>query len=185
LNILAIYGSPRKDGNSANMLDAALSEFPQEADARKVFLADLNFVACCASRDCLELKHCPIDDDMQKLYQDMLWAEMIIIGAGSQFGDVTAALKAMIERTWPLRGQLTNKIGGYVVSGRRYIESTLNTLHAFFLRHRMILGGSGALGYGLESIDGDELAIRDSRKTGKRLVELYQLVHGSGSQRQS
>ena len=179
MKVLAIYGSPRKDGNSAKMLDTALSEFPPDADIRKVFLVDLNFVPCCASRDCLELKYCPIEDDMQMLYRDMLWAEVIIIASGSQFGDVTAGLKAMMERTWPLRRQLTNKIGGYVVSGRRYIESTLNTLHAFFLRHRMILGGSGALGYGLESIDQDSLAIRDSHRTGQRLVDLYRLIYGT------
>ncbi len=179
LKVLTIFGSPRKDGNSARMLEAALSEFPAEAEITRSYLVDLNFSACCATRDCLDLGYCPVKDDMQKIYQDMLRADIIIIATGSQFGDVSADVKALIERTWPLRGQLKNKIGGYVVSARRYIESTLNTLHAFYLRHQMILGNSGALGYGFDAggIEKDKLALKDSHKTGKRLVELYQLIH--------
>ncbi len=70
-----------------------------------------------------------------------------------------------------------------VYASPRKNGNSAKMLHAFFLRHRMILGGSGALGYGLESINDDDLAIRDSRNTGKRLVELYRLVHGSGLQK--
>ncbi len=63
----------------------------------------------------------------------------------------------------------------------------MNTLHAFMLRHQMILGGSGALGYTFTengTIDDDPLALADSRKTGRRLLELHRLVHvqsGHGS----
>lgn len=180
MKVLAIFGSPRKDGNSARMLEAALGEFPEEAEIRRYYLAELNFVACCATRDCLTLGYCPIQDDMQILYREMEWAEIMIFATGSQFGDVTAGLKALMERTWPLRGKLKNKIGGYVVSARRYPESSLNTLHAFMLRHKMILGGSGAIGYGLEPTDlaEDPLALEDSRKTGRRLVEMYRLIYG-------
>lgn len=179
MNVLAIFGSPRKDGNSARMLEAALSEFPPEAEISRTFLVDLNFSACCATRDCLDLGYCPVQDDMQKLYREMQRADIIIIATGSQFGDVTADVKALIERTWPLRGQLKNKIGGYVVTARRYMESTLNTLHAFFLRHQMILGNSGALGFGFDEggIEKDHLALKDSHKTGRRLLELYMLIH--------
>ena len=53
-----------------------------------------------------------------------------------------------------------------------------NTLHAFMLRHQMILGNSGAIGYGFDARDihQDHLAIQDSHKTGKRLLELYNLL---------
>jgi len=85
-----------------------------------------------------------------------------------------------MERTWWMKGDLRNKIGGYVITGRRYIESTINTLHAFFLRHRMILGGSGALGYTfteMGTLEYDPLALRDAKSTGLRLVELYHLIY--------
>jgi len=86
----------------------------------------------------------------------------------------------LMERTWFMKGALRNKIGGYVITGRRYIESTINTLHAFMLRHRMILGGSGALGYTfteMGSLEYDPLALHDAHLTGKRLVDLYDIVY--------
>ena len=180
MKILAIYGSPRKNGNSAKMLDAALSEFPEETEIRKIFLTDKKFSPCCAERNCLELGYCDVEDDMQDIYNELFWAEIIIFATSSQFGDVTADLKALMERTWPIRGKLKNKIGGYVVSARRYAESTINTLHAFMLRHKMILGNSGAIAYTVTEeggLENDLLAIKDSHKTGKRLLELYNLIY--------
>ncbi len=181
MRVLAIYGSPRKQGNTAKMLDAALSEFPPEAEIRKIYLADLNFSGCGPCRECKTTGYCVIEDDMQTVYRDMLWSEIIIFGSPSQFADVSSDLKKLMERTWWMKGALKNKIGGYVITGRRYIESTINTLHAFMLRHRMILGGSGALGYTFTEMGGleyDPLALRDARFTGKRLVELYNLIYG-------
>lgn len=179
MKVLAIYGSPRKEGNTARMLDAALSVFPSEAEIRKVFLGELEFSGCGPCRECKTTGYCVIEDDMQRVYRDMLWAEIILIGSPSQFSDVSADVKKMMERTWWMKGALRNKIGGYVVTGRRYIESTINTLHAFMLRHRMILGGSGALGYTfteMGGLDNDPLALRDARLTGQRLIELHQLI---------
>ena len=181
MKVLAIFGSPRKNGNSATMLEAALSEFPREAEIHRIYLADKNVSPCCAERHCLELGYCDVEDDMQQIYKELFWAEIIVIATSSQFGDVTADLKALMERTWPLRGKLKNKIGGYVVSARRYAESTLNTIHAFMLRNQMILGNSGAVAYTVTEeggLENDSLAIKDSHKTGKRLVELYDLIYG-------
>lgn len=180
MKVAAIYGSPRKNGNTALMLDAALSEFPAEAEIRKIYLSDLKFTGCCATRDCKHLGYCPVDDDLQQVLQSLLWAEIIIFGSPSEFADVSSEIKMLMERTWWMKGALRNKIGGYVVTGRRYMESTLNTLHAFMLRHRMILGGSGALGYTFTEMGGlenDPLAIRDAHGTGQRLAELYRLIY--------
>ncbi len=181
MKVLAIYGSPRKEGNTARMMDAALSEFPREAEIHRIYLGELNYSGCGPCRECKTTGYCVIDDDMQEVFREMIWAEVILFGSPSQFSDVSNEIKRLMERTWWMKGVLRNKIGGYVVTGRRYMESTLNTLHAFMLRHRMILGGSGALGFTfteMGSIDIDPLAIRDAHGTGMRLVELYELIYG-------
>ena len=79
-----------------------------------------------------------------------------------------------------MKGYLRNKIGEYVITRHRHIESTINTLHAFMLRHRMILGGSGFPDFTfIETGDlrYDPLAINDAKNTGIRLVELYELMY--------
>jgi multimeric flavodoxin WrbA len=181
MNVLAIFGSPRPDGNSARMLNEVLVELGEDAEIHRVHLASLIVAGCGPCRQCVETGLCVIDDDMQQIYDELRWADIIVIATPCQFSDVSSDVKKMMERTWCMKGELKNKIGGYVVSARRYIESAMNTLHAFMLRHQMILGGSGALGYTLTengTIDNDPLAIPDSHKTGKRLRELYQLLHG-------
>jgi multimeric flavodoxin WrbA len=180
LKVLAVYGSPRKNGNSARMMDATLSEFGENAEIHRVYLAELTVAGCGSCRSCAETGHCAISDDMQKIYKELRWAEIVIIATSCQFSDVSSDVKKMMERTWCMKGELKNKIGGHVVSARRYIESAINTLQAFMLRHQMILGGNGAIGYTITesgTIDSDPLAIKDSRRTGKRLIELYQLFH--------
>ena len=180
MKVLAIFGSARKNGNTAQMMEAALSELPEEAEIKRVYLGDINFEGCGACRECKTVNYCVKDDDMQQVFSDMIWAEVIFFGSPSLFSDVSSELKMLMERTWWMKGALYNKIGAYVVTGRRYIESTMNTLHAFMLRHRMILGGSGALGYSyseMGSIDIDPLALRDAKFTGKRMVELYELIY--------
>lgn len=181
MKVLAIFGSPRKEGNTAKMMEAALSAFPQEAEIRRIYLGDLNFSGCGPCRECKTTGYCVIEDDMQQVFEEMIRAEIILFGSPSQFADVSSQLKMLMERTWWMKGALYNKIGGYVVTGRRYMESTLNTLHAFMLRHRMILGGSGALGFTYTEMGGlenDPLALRDAQYTGMRLVELYSLIYG-------
>ncbi len=180
MKVLVIYGSARKNGNTAQMLEAALSAFPKEAEIKKAYLGELKFSGCGPCRECKTTGYCTINDDIQSVLKDMIWAEIILFGSPSQFSDVSSELKMLMERTWWMKGQLRNKIGGYVITGRRYIESTMNTLHAFMLRHRMILGGSGALGYTFTEMGGlenDPLAIRDAFGTGQRLVEMYQIIY--------
>ena len=180
MNVLAIYGSPRRDGNTALMMNEALTAFPPEANIHPFFLSDLSFSACGFCRECKTTGYCVVEDDMQRIYKEMLWAEIILIGSPTQFSDVSADIKKMMERTWWMKGELKNTIGGYVVTGRRYMESTINTLHAFMLRHKIILGGNGALGYTFTEMGGlenDPLALHDAKSTGIRLVEMYHLIH--------
>jgi len=182
MKVLAIYGSPRREGNTAQMMDAALSVFPKNAEIEKVYLGELDFSGCGPCRECKTTGYCVVNDDMQAVFKKMIWAEIILFGSPSQFSDVSVDIKKLMERTWWMKGALRDKIGGYVITGRRYIESTINTLQAFMLRHRMILGGSGALGFTFTEMGGleyDPLALRDAQGTGFRLLELYNIVYGN------
>jgi len=182
MRVLAIYGSLHKEGNTTRMMDAALSEFPENAEIRRIYLGDLNYSGCGPCNECEVTGYCVIKDDMQQVYKAMLWAEVILFGSPSQFSDVSVEIKKFMERTCWMKGTLKNKIGGSVISGHRYIENTMNTLHAFMLHHQMILGGSSALGFTftkMGNIDSDPLAIKDSHSTGKRLVELYEFIYSS------
>lgn len=102
-------------------------------------------------------------------------AKAIIIVSPVYFNNVTAQLKAFMDRTWCIKGKLKNKVGGVVVVGRRYgHESAINAIISFMLKHEMVLGMRGVVVIGYEEGEAmnDEEGLKDVKKLAKRIVEL-------------
>lgn len=104
MDILALHLSPRKNGNSAAMLDEFLSG-AQSAGARaeKFSVADLAIGPCIECGSCETTGECIFeDDDMRLLYHPLATAKKIVIATSLFFYDVPAQGKALIDRTQPL-----------------------------------------------------------------------------------
>ena len=102
-------------------------------------------------------------------------SDAIVLGTPVFFNNVSATLKAFIDRTWCSRGKLKNKIGGAVVVGRKYgAESAITAINSFFLKHDMIVANRGVCGvaFHTEEIVQDAEAIKATRKLGERMKEL-------------
>jgi multimeric flavodoxin WrbA len=100
--ILGIAGSPRKNGNSDRMLQASL-EAAEEAGAstRAVYLRDLSFSSCIGCEACRKAKACiTLEDDMQELYPLVQEAEGLILASPAHNYNVTAIMKAFIDRLY-------------------------------------------------------------------------------------
>lgn len=50
----------------------------------------------------------------------LLESDAIVLGSPVYFNNVSAQMKAFMDRTWCMRGRLKNKIGGALVVGKRY-----------------------------------------------------------------
>ena len=69
VNITAIYGSPRKGGNTDILLQAFLGGLRAVGgSAREIFLRDLNIQPCTGCNGCAETGRCVLRDDMDLLY---------------------------------------------------------------------------------------------------------------------
>ena len=176
MNVVYISGSPRKNSNTDHLLKLTLSI----ADGRFVKLTDYQIEPCRSCWKCRELGKCVIGDDMSNILIPMLLeADALVLGSPVYFNNVSAQLKAFMDRTWCIRGQLRNKIGGAIVVGRRYgIESTVTAINAFFLKHEMVPANRGVSGIAFrqEEILEDKEAIESARKLGKRIEELVALM---------
>ena len=68
IDLLAIYGSPRKGGNTDVLLDAFVSTSEQEgATVQRVYARDLNISYCHECRLCEKTGRCMVEDDMQEV----------------------------------------------------------------------------------------------------------------------
>ena len=101
MKILGVVGSRRKKGNTYTLMQEALKPFTMNnIDTKLVFLDDYNINDCNGCEDCKETYKCVINDDMQNLYPDILEADAIILGSPAYFYNVSADMKAFIDRCY-------------------------------------------------------------------------------------
>ena len=138
MNVLGIVGSPRKDGNTAYLLERTLSFLPDSFQIETVFLKDYRIGPCEACHRCEEDERCVLDDDMPRLYPKLQAADVMILTSPVYMGGVTSRMRAFMERTWHLRkGQLAGKIGTYIVVGRRKPGAAIYAMEDYLARLRL------------------------------------------------
>ena len=149
MKVLAINGSSRKDGNTADMLNLVLEELKKEGyETEHIQLAGHTINPCKACFACAGKKNCVFSDDIfQELYRKMTEADAIILGSSTYSADVSSTLKAVIERASVVSdtnpGMFRHKIGGAVAVARRAgAMNTIDTINHFFLNKEMYIAGS-------------------------------------------
>jgi len=177
LKALGICGSPRRGGNTDLLLDVALRRLKElGVVTEKLALRDFDIRPCTSCRYCVDAGCCCIDDDMTGIViPKLLAADIIVVASPVYFNNVSAYVKTFMDRTWCIRGRLKDKVGGGIVVGRGYgLESALTAIHAFMLKHEMVLGHRGVSGiaYELGEVLKDSRAVRDAEKLAVRLYEL-------------
>jgi multimeric flavodoxin WrbA len=99
VRVLGIAGSPRKGGNTDLLLAEVLKGAASRgAETRLIELRSLKFDTCTHCDVCLKTGKCNIRDDMQQVYDELEWADRIVLASPVQFMGLTAPMKAMIDR---------------------------------------------------------------------------------------
>jgi multimeric flavodoxin WrbA len=97
--VLGISSSPRVEGNSEILLDKVLEAAAGVGFQTKKFrINDYKFVACQSCEEVRDDGYCRINDDFQKLYQQINQADIVILSSPIFFGSLTAQAKMMIDR---------------------------------------------------------------------------------------
>jgi multimeric flavodoxin WrbA len=104
LKIMAFNGSPRKDWNTAILLNKALEgAASQGAETELVQLYDLNYKGCiscfaCKMKDGKSYAKCAVNDDLMPIFKKVEEVDAIILGSPIYFGTATAEMRAFMER---------------------------------------------------------------------------------------
>jgi multimeric flavodoxin WrbA len=151
MKVVAFNGSARAKGNTAVLLNTALDELRKEGiETELVELAGKSIPGCRACYKCFERAdgHCVVTGDIvNECIDRMRAADGILLGSPTYFSDVSAAMKALIERagmTSRANGNmLKRKVGAGVVAVRRTgAMHAFSSLNFFFLIGEMIVVGS-------------------------------------------
>ena len=99
VNITAIYGSPRKDGNTDLLMRSFLSGMHSAGcTARELYLRNFSLYPCTACGGCAETGCCVLQDDMDVLYGYFEESDVLVLAAPVYFYGFGAMTKAMIDR---------------------------------------------------------------------------------------
>lgn len=152
--VVGISGSPRTGGNTEFLLSEALAVAKERGfKTERLLCSGLEVNYCHDCGECSKGKPCPTEDDMASVLAALERADGIIIASPVYFGSVTAQLKAIFDRTIPLRRQgfrLKDKIGCAVtVGGARNggQEKAIETIHAWMhIQGIIVVGDSSHFG---------------------------------------
>ncbi len=106
MHIIGICGSPRPQGNSAQMLEAALEGARQGgATTERIDLYKLSGKGCCACFQCKRLGgegfgRCNLQDDLKPVLDKVLAADGFIVAAPIFFEEVPGCVRNFWERLW-------------------------------------------------------------------------------------
>lgn len=189
LNVVAINGSARLDGNTAILLRRVMGELEKEGIGTSLIqLSGMRVRGCMACYKCFEMKNrrCIVDDVANECLAKMDAADGILLGSPTYFTDVTAEMKALIDRAGLVskaNGEIfRRKVGAGVVSVRRGgAIHVFDTLNHFFTIGQMIVVGScyWNIGIGREvgEVEKDEEGIRTMEILGQNMAWLLKKIH--------
>ena len=187
MKIVAFNGSARKGGNTAQLLTLVLDELAKAGhETELVEFSGEVIQGCIACYQCFEKKdqHCAVKKDMANICIDkMLAADAILLGSPTYFADVSANMKALIERAGMVArangNMFKRKLGAGVVAVRRAGAShVFSSLNNFFLIGEMIVVGSSYwnIGQGREpgQVQQDQEGIKTMRDLGQNMAWLLE-----------
>lgn len=97
--ILAIQGSPRRNGNTSTLLAGAVKGARDGGcKIEQVILRDLKMSPCLEIYGCKETGRCVIKDDFQEVYDQLISADAIILSSPIFFYTVSAHTKILMDR---------------------------------------------------------------------------------------
>jgi multimeric flavodoxin WrbA len=188
MKFIGFNGSPRKDGNTTTLFGYLLREIEKEGiETELVQLSAKAIHGCIACYKCFENKdrRCAVKNDSANEYiEKMTTAQVIVLGSPSYFQDVTAEMKALIDRAGFVglaNGRMyKNKIGAAISCFRRSGGMhTIETMNHFFFANELVIAGR-AISVAREKgeVDRDEEGVRSAQTLGQKIAWMAKRLYG-------
>ena len=100
MRICVLFGSPRRAGHTAQLLDAVLGQYPR-AEVDRFDAYDMAVSPCIGCGACDKTGACFRRDDMDGLTAALEAADLILVAYPIYFNSIPAPLKAVIDRMQP------------------------------------------------------------------------------------
>ena len=190
MKVVGFNGSARKDGNTAIMVRRVFAQLEKQGiETELVQLSGKKIRGCMACYKCMENKdrRCSVTNDfLNECIEKMEAADGIILASPTYFADVTAELKALMDRSGMVsrvNGDMyRRKVGAAVAVARRGgCIHTFDSINHFLLISQMIVPGSSYwnIGFGAQKgeVEKDEEAMKTMETLGQNMAWLLKKLN--------
>ena len=180
MNIVALVGSPRLDGNTNYLTDQALEEAGKLGlEATKFNVTQYQINPCQGHDECQVFNSCPQQDDAELVLQKLFEADGVILASPVYYYNVTAQLKALIDRSRFYRRHKKRMkarcAGIIVVAAGGGIEDTANALINFIKLSSNVPVEKVIQVRGLAGTEGEiksnTVVVEEARRLGRNMSE--------------
>ena len=188
MKVIAIMGSPRLTGNTNYLVDQALGEVATRGfETEKIALVQHRVNPCLGHEDCASFSACKQSDDAPWILEKFSSAEGVILGSPVYYYNVTAQMKAFIDRNYFLytHERLLRAFcaGLIVISGGGGTEHTVGALRRFLKlsadipddRIITLTGHANKLG----EVKSNLALVNKARELGRQIAEILASLHSS------
>ena len=186
--VILISGSPKADGNTAQLMNECARVIREQAlEAEVISFSEMKIESCTACGKCRESGVCSLDDGLNDIIQKLRAAQGFIVGSpvyfGTARGDVMAALQRIGYVSKNSDKFLAGMVGGPVAVARRGGHTfTLQEMLMFFLINDMIVPGSTYWNMVFGRLPGeawqDKEGIETVRHFALNVAKLVKKLHG-------
>ena len=188
MKVIGFNGSPRKNGNTTTLMSYILREIEKDGiETELVQLSAKKIHGCIACYKCFENQdqRCSVKNDAANEYiEKMTQVQGIILGSPSYFQDVTAEMKALIDRAGFVglaNGKMyKNKVGASLCCFRRSGGMhTIETMNHFFLSNEIIIAGRAmSVARDKGEVEKDEEGIQSAQTLGSKISWIVKKLYG-------
>lgn len=183
MKVIGINGSSRKDGNTAIIIGKVFDELNKYGIKTELIqLTDYEIQPCRGCFACKGRGNCVFaKDGFAEIFSRMVETDGIILGSPVYSADVSAKMKAFLERAGVVvatnPGLLRHKVGASVAAVRRGGGmTTVDTMNHFMLNKEMIVVGSTywnmVYGKNIGDVISDDEGMANMRNLGENMAWL-------------
>jgi multimeric flavodoxin WrbA len=190
MKVIAFNGSARKKGNTRILVDTVFDVLKTEGiETELVSLAGEKIKGCTACMQCFEKRdqNCSgVEDFINGCIAKMARADGIILASPTYFANVSAEMKALIDRAGLVAfanpGLLRHKVGAAVtVAQRTGASQAFMAMNTFFACFEMFTVGANypnmAIGLNKGDVEKDAQGLETMRVLGKNMGFLLKKIH--------
>jgi multimeric flavodoxin WrbA len=133
--VVAVIGSPRRRGNTATLVEAALEELERGGcECTRIVLADKRVEFCSGHVYCGQ-RACPHDDDMAGILEQVYAADGVLLATPIYYENVSGQMKTFMDRNatrYYRERWLTAKVVGLIaVAAESGADDTLAAMRRY------------------------------------------------------